>query len=334
MADKKPDYVSDLLHFFMRNRFPAGVERKVQGWFSDAGHREEKDSAMRRFYDDMPTLESDYSRVTLQELRIKLGLHTVPSRRTLTARRAARVAAVLLPAMLVAGGVFVANTVREHRLQSQMAIESVENDIPRVITLPDGSRVWLNSRTQLEYPAAFGRTRTVSIEGEAFFEVAGDAKRPFVVHAGEVAVTAYGTRFDVSARKDSPTTSITLLSGSVGVSFGSHDVRLKPMEKLVYRRDTREISLAAVTPGEFDWRSTRLNFNHVMLSEVFRTLETYYGVRIDALSPQSYDEPVSLRLTGEEPVGQVLKMLAEISGKFAFETDGVQITVEPNHPKK
>ena len=66
------------------------------------------------------------------------------------------------------------------------------------LVLSDGTRVWMNARSRLVYPVAFGDTREVELEGEAYFEVTRDENRPFIVHAGQVAVKVLGTEFNVS----------------------------------------------------------------------------------------------------------------------------------------
>ena len=90
---------------------------------------------------------------------------------------------------------------------------------PVMIVLSDGSNVWINVASSLKYPTAFmGRERKVEITGEAYFEVKHDAKMPFIVQHGDVAVKVLGTHFNVNTYNDQPDTKITLLEGSIRVT--------------------------------------------------------------------------------------------------------------------
>lgn len=92
-----------------------------------------------------------------------------------------------------------------------------------ILTLSDGTKVWLNSETELKYPVRFtGNTREVSVKGEAYFEVKRDTLHPFIVHTPYSDTKVLGTSFNVSAYKDETTTTITLVSGKVEV-YNQHE---------------------------------------------------------------------------------------------------------------
>ena len=82
------------------------------------------------------------------------------------------------------------------------------------LVLSDGTRVWMNARSRLVYPVAFGDTREVELEGEAYFEVTRDENRPFIVHAGQVAVKVLGTEFNVNTCRKQKVQTV-LVKGSV-----------------------------------------------------------------------------------------------------------------------
>ncbi len=87
------------------------------------------------------------------------------------------------------------------------------------LTLSDGTRVWLNNESELTYPASFaGNERKVEIKGEAYFEVAKDPRRKFIVSSNGVGTEVLGTHFNVNAYKDEGNIKVTLLEGSVRVS--------------------------------------------------------------------------------------------------------------------
>ena len=324
MAENNSKYITRLLHMFMRGRFSSDAEKKVQGWFCDESDREEKDNALREYYDSMPTYESAYSRVTLREIKIRLGFGK--NRRLL--RRITRIAALLLPAAVVLGAVYINHYNEMHR-RVEMITAEVNDGVQRMVTLPDGSEVWLNQGTKLEYPARFGKVRTVSLSGEAFFDVAREEDAPFEVRTEKLSIRVLGTEFNVNARPDSPEASVTLISGSVEVAAGAQTHSLRPLEKLVFDKANGQVTVTHIEPNANDWRSTKLNFNKMMLCDIFRTLATYYGATITTASPQSYDEPITVRLSGDESKEAVMQMLSEISGRFRYETHGDTIIVQP-----
>jgi ferric-dicitrate binding protein FerR (iron transport regulator) len=97
------------------------------------------------------------------------------------------------------------------------------------LTLADGTRVWLNSQSSIRFPTTFdGKTRLVEVTGEAYFDVAKDARRPFVVKAGKLIIQALGTRFNVYVYADEPAAKATLIQGSVRVIEGTDSLLLTP----------------------------------------------------------------------------------------------------------
>ena len=109
------------------------------------------------------------------------------------------------------------------------------------LSLPDGTGVWLNSNSKLNFSRDFNvKDRDVTLEGEAYFEVAKDARLPFVVHANSLDITVLGTSFAVKSYPQDETIEATLLKGSIEVSRkgdpGATRIILKPNEKLVYSK--------------------------------------------------------------------------------------------------
>ena len=143
------------------------------------------------------------------------------------------------------------------------------------LTLPDSTRVWLNSSTVLSYPSRFGDgTRDVRLSGEAYFEVSKDPARRFVVHTPqESAIEVYGTSFNVEAYADAPYITTTLTEGKVGFRYRhGMDTRradLAPGEKLVYDVAARDVSLHKTNGlSESCWKDGLIIFDNTPLREV------------------------------------------------------------------
>ncbi|MEL7936476.1 FecR family protein [Pseudomonas delhiensis] len=148
----------------------------------------------------------------------------------------------------------------------------------RLIELADGSRVWLNSASALSVDFSASRRSLRLYGGEALFEVAKDAQRPFVVHAGDGEVTAVGTRFDVDSR--GPDVQVAVTEGVVRVEAGGKPaVRLAAGERLAY-----QAAPGPVQPLDLDsasaWQRGKLIFNQRPLGEVLAELERYLPGRI------------------------------------------------------
>jgi len=153
------------------------------------------------------------------------------------------------------------------------------------LVLADGTSVWLNASSRLQFPANFNSDcRTVKLEGEAYFEVTTDKKRPFIVQTLGLEVKVYGTSFNVTSYSDEASDEVTLLSGSVRVSSAGsgQELVLQPGRKISYLRDTHLFTSPkqADMEAETAWLDGKLVFNDVPFGEIAKKLERRYGVTI------------------------------------------------------
>lgn len=149
------------------------------------------------------------------------------------------------------------------------------------LVLPDGSKVWLNAASSITFPARFSsRDRSVSITGEAYFEIANDAARPFFVKAKETEVKVLGTSFNVNAYDDEPVLATTLLTGAVMVNNKSHSQKLQPGQQVQAKGD--ELSLIKNTDVDavIAWKEGYFNFQDMHLQAVMRQLERWYDIEV------------------------------------------------------
>lgn len=149
------------------------------------------------------------------------------------------------------------------------------------ITLPDGSRVWLNSGSVLEFPSVFASDeRAVSLTGEMYAEVARGNKR-FVVHTAGFSVQVYGTSFNVSAYENSTEQSVVLVTGSVGVQTASGEEKtLEPNDMLTVslgQTDMRKVNTAVHT----GWKDGFLVLDNTPVSDILEQIGRYYNIRFD-----------------------------------------------------
>jgi transmembrane sensor len=193
------------------------------------------------------------------------------------------------------------------------------------VVLPDGTRVWLNSASSLVYPATFtGNDRTVRLNGEAYFEVAADANRPFKVKVNEMEVQVLGTSFDVMAYSDEQTVNTTLVSGAVKVA----GKLLKPGQQALLNPVSQQM---AVQETDIDrviaWKNGRFIFNDTDLPTILREISRWYDVQIiykTTPGNEKYGGGISRRID----LSNVLQVL-EASGKNHFSVTNKQVIVSP-----
>ncbi|MBD1422405.1 FecR family protein [Sphingobacterium chuzhouense] len=147
------------------------------------------------------------------------------------------------------------------------------------LVLPDGTKVWLNAASTLTFPSSFhaAEKRKVQLEGEAYFEVAKDTKKPFIVETKDQKIRVYGTHFNVSSYADEGETRTTLLEGSVGINSA---FILKPGQQL--KTDAKGMSSieSANISAAIAWRMGFFEFDDENIYQIMRKLSRWYSVEV------------------------------------------------------
>lgn len=176
------------------------------------------------------------------------------------------------------------------------------------ITLSDGSTVYLNHESQLAYPASFsGNERIVHLKGEAFFDIASSADRPFIVQTDESQTTVLGTRFNIWSRNQR--TRIAVEEGKVKFENENNSVVLIEGEGSISANNSLhpKINIDSGTIGS--WRHNQLSFYFATLPEISGELERVFGkqVRLEVTAPETFI------LTGEFEKSSLATVLSSIS---------------------
>lgn len=236
-----------------------------------------------------------------------------------------RIAAMLLIPLLSAAMLYLyrQNRQLEQWMDNSLAVVVRSGDKSE-LTLPDGTRVSLNSSTRLTCDKAFGRAhRDVYLEGEAYLEVAKDASKPFRVHTPHADIEVKGTCFNVRAYSDDDYTETMLMEGSVQLTTERQQhILLRPMQKAIYSHSD---GLLKVKPsdGDFEtaWLRGELVFRSTDFADLIKTLERYYDVEIEVMG----HSPEHDRFTGsfrKENLHAILNIL-QIHYHFRYaERDG------------
>lgn len=150
------------------------------------------------------------------------------------------------------------------------------------LQLPDGTKVWLNSCTTLEYAENYGHSnRSIYLNGEAYFEVAKNKDLPFVVKANGIDVKALGTAFNISAYMEDSQLTTTLFNGKVAVqpTLTKQEVLLEPNQVAVYDKSRNKIEVVPYDKKQFaQWRGGFLSFEMMYLQDITKLLERNYNV--------------------------------------------------------
>lgn len=185
------------------------------------------------------------------------------------------------------------------------------------IELADGSRVWLNAETEFRYPVSFtGDCRRVYLKGEAYFEVAQNREKPFIVTtAGEVDIRVLGTRFNVASYKDEEEVVTTLAEGSVEVSGDGEVVRIHPNEQILFNRNLRTFSRRQVDANVYlAWKDGKFIFEDQTLEQIMKQLQRWYEMEVFYASDAVRNYRFSGDLKKYDDFGKIIKMIEEVAG--------------------
>ena len=182
--------------------------------------------------------------------------------------------------------------------------------------LPDSTRVWINSDSELRFPTNFvDGVRRVELRGEAFFDVAHDRRSPFVVTLSGGDITVYGTRFNVTDYKETGLSAV-LVEGSIGFrSLQGDTVRLTPSERMVYGGDETGISVEKVDTELYTaWIDHRFVFRGQTLEEIMSTLARWYDFDIVFADEEARTIRLSGRLNRYDDIRVLLRTYEEVAG--------------------
>lgn len=240
------------------------------------------------------------------------------------------VAAVLLPLLFIASVYLLLERRSFESRLNQEYTANTDRGERATITLPDGTKVYLNTQTSLTYPASFAlNNRMVTLSGEAYFEVTHDKKNPFVVHTPELDIKVLGTSFNLYACSDDCWFEATLVDGKIEatpVQRPGNKVLLNPGQKVRYNTETGEMKVVNTDLRmETAWKRGDLMFRSENLQVVLKKLESFYGtqIRMEGIYPDEL-------FTGsfhEDDINMVLTNL-QTHYNFTYQKTGNHIIIK------
>ncbi|MGV3504029.1 MAG: FecR family protein [Adhaeribacter sp.] len=290
---------SQKLARYFKNECTPAEEQEVLDWFKNESISESQEQDLAKIWEQeagRPAADHDPAAL-LARIKTALPFRQAPtapagsgegglsiSRAPAWQGWAKWAAAVLLPLCFLA---FLANHYLAERQAAKLVVVETAPGKRKVVKLEDGSTVTLNTGSKLVFPQSFpDDRREISLEGEAFFKVAKDKSRPFIVSTGLVSTQALGTSFNIRYREREPDIRVALATGVVRVDRQTNQSRtplatLRPDQQLVYNRRQAGFQVAPFNARQvLGWRKGILYFHQASLQEVVQTLESWYGVKI------------------------------------------------------
>ena len=254
-------------------------------------------------------------------------------RRISLRRSAVRIAAAaVIAAVLLAGGFTTVSLSK--RLAQPVTVVTQLGERSQVV-LPDGTKVWLNSSSSVEYVAPFfSRQRRVKMEGEAYFEVEHDRRAPFVVSTNGLDVEVLGTRFNIRNDDNEHRVTTVLLEGAVKAYASGREqasVRLHPAQQLVFDTRTHAMRLTDCPSAErsINWIDGRFCFEHDTFGEIVAELKRYYNVDIRFMDNRLRDMRFSGNFRVEDGIYHIMSVL-QLTYKFNYRIAGNDIELYAN----
>jgi len=233
-------------------------------------------------------------------------------------------------AIVVASSHLTYNDGTEIRTSSK-TIELLKASTPRggqyQVLLPDGTHVWLNSMSSIQFPSKFtGDNREVELTGEAYFEVAKNKVLPFIVKTDQQRIKVLGTHFNVNSYRDEPVVKTTLLEGSVSISSLNNiyqPVTVKPGQEAVSTNQGIAVKQANME-ADMAWKNGLFIFKNSDLKTVMRQLSRWYDIDVEFKGPVPLEE-FNGKVYRNMTLNEVLEVLS--FSKVKFKIEGKKMTI-------
>lgn len=329
-----------LLEKYFNNTCNDAELRAVIEWFTKSAKTDAGKELLFRFWEEMPyedeNLKTNFDHI-LNKIHHDVNLHQSKEllllaneniiryrKKEYFIRLLTKAAAIfLIPVLLYS---FYLSSKYYSSLQAQKSTNETYNEVfssvdaITKVTLPDGTKVWLNHSSILKYPAVFqGDLRTVELKGEGYFEVEHNPDIPFVVKVEEINVVAVGTTFNISAYPDEDKIETSLINGKVELQRIDQNgqitplLKMKPTDLAIYQKVSNKVITQTVGDDRnFSWKEGKLIFNKEPMGEVVKKLSRWFNVDIQIADPKLLEITYTATFRNET-LPQVLELLTLVS---------------------
>lgn len=313
---------TEILHKYISGNASEAEEQQVVAWMNDDPAHVAEYMRQRRLY-EASLWQSESGQEPEQSGRRKhLTLWTL-------VREVGRMAAMLALCVM---GTYYWNHLRHADETPAFQTIYVPAGQRSELLLADGTKVWLNSRSTLKFPAAFsGKQRLVQLDGEGYFEVSKDAKHPFLVETARCNVRVLGTSFDVKAYATDSVWETALMEGRVELYLPGKEgaeLTLEPNERAVLRGN-RLVKGQIREADQYRWREGLICFNNVTVREMFEKMKLYYGVEIRVNNSRILDHRFTGKFRINDGVEHLLRVL-KLKHRFTYQRNSENNIIEIN----
>jgi transmembrane sensor len=243
-----------------------------------------------------------------------------------------KTAAVAILLMTMTTGLYFLNQSPEEK--PNIISRSDQTEENRLIRLPDGSTVIVSAGSRINYPSSFDgiATREVYLEGQAYFDVKHNLKKPFIIHTGEISTTVIGTAFNLKAWPTDPNITITVTRGKVKVADKHKTLGfIMPNEQITYNKDKTAFVQNKVDTHELlDLKDQSLLLDDVTISEASELLESRFKVRISITEEEVSNKRFTTIVRKGENLEKVLNSICEFAGAdYQYNKEASSIIISP-----
>lgn len=301
------NYFQKIVTLFTKNDYPESTQQEFYRWLVEDEHTAQKEDALKNLWNEA----------------VEHAAHPVRTEQRIRPLRIWQAAAAVF-FLLAASSLYLSTIGKD--AEPNLLQQYIPTAELRSLTLPDGTKVQLNSQSTLLYPQEFtGKDRSVLLIGEANFKVKPDKKHPFIVKSNDFQVTALGTEFNVSAYPENEEIAATLISGSVLVEYNnmSSQMILKPNQQLAYHKNTRHHSLS--TPDMMDitaWQRGELVFREMSIKDIITVLERKYPYSFEYQLKNLKEDRYSFRFKDKATLSEVMDVIVNVVGQMDYKIKG------------
>ncbi len=309
--------IEDMLDRYLKGEASPREVEQVETWLNN---HENPGSAWAQMN---KTSRDKWLASLFSEIKASAGINeatvvTMPRRKVLW-RSIAAIAAVL--ALFFA--IYLLWPALQNRLNpAQLTVLKVPSNQKKYIILADGSKIWINSLSELKYPKVFNdKTREVYLSGEAYFDIRHDASRPFIIHTGKVVTTVLGTAFNIKEDDLQNTVVVTVTRGKVSVANEDEPLGvITPNQQISFNTVNKQHTQKNVDANQvIAWQENDIHFDDITFADAAMQLEQRFKVKISFAN----EKIKNCRFTGtalkEENLDKILKVICTFN-KATYQT--------------
>ena len=334
-------YLKNIITYFFHHPASEGVVERVHQRLADTNSGQEKEEVLSGIWEQIgfPQADEHQTLRAFEKLEQQIGGDSLKSESSFSRFRIPRwswiAASIIVPLLLLFGSAYLYKetlTIKNELSNVTFIQYYVSNGKREQVTLPDRSKVWLNSGSLLIYPSAFiGNEREVYLAGEGYFSVTKDKECPFIVKTHSVSVSVLGTEFNINAYPNIDKVVTTLEEGSIRMSLNRFDSSylLEPDDQIVYIPSTGHIERKRVKASDYsDWRGGGLYFSNSPFKEVIQTIERTYSVQVHLQTSIYQSNNLTIHFYPNESIENIMMLIKEMIPGLEYQIEGKDIYID------